>query len=81
MKFGKATNLPQDLILLAYKGILKGNKSHHIICRILDLDLLLLLLFYFYFRVYLYYLGLIVSGHHIRPDKESIRVYLSLESV
>ena len=37
--------LPLDLILLAYMGLLKGNKSDPIIFRILNLDLLLLLLF------------------------------------
>jgi hypothetical protein len=71
--------LPSDLILLAYMGLLKGNKSDPIIFRIWNSDLLLLLLFSSYFRVYLYYLGLIVSGHHISPHKRSIRVYFSLE--
>jgi len=33
------------LILLAYMGLLKGNKSDPIIFRILNSDLLLLLLF------------------------------------
>jgi hypothetical protein len=37
--------LPSDLILLAYMGLLKGNKSDPIIFRILNSDLLLLLLF------------------------------------
>ena len=37
--------LPSDLILLAYKRLLKGNKSDPIIFRILNSDLLLLLLF------------------------------------
>ena len=37
--------LPSDLILLAYMRLLKGNKSDHIIFRILNSDLLLLLLF------------------------------------
>ena len=37
--------LPSDLILLAYMGLLKGNKSYPIIFRILNSDLLLLLLF------------------------------------
>jgi hypothetical protein len=37
--------LPSDLILLAYMGLLKSNKSDPIIFRILNLDLLLLLLF------------------------------------
>jgi len=37
--------LPSDLILLAYMGILKGNKSDPIIFRVLNSDLLLLLLF------------------------------------
>jgi len=37
--------LPSDLILLAYVGLLKGNKSDPIIFRILNSDLLLLLLF------------------------------------
>jgi hypothetical protein len=32
-------------------------------------------------RAYLYYLGLIVSRHHISPHKGSIRVYFSLESL
>jgi hypothetical protein len=54
--------LPSDVILLAYVGLLKGNKSDPIIFRILNSDLLLLLLFSSYFRVYLYYLGLIVMG-------------------
>jgi len=34
--------LPSDLILLAYMGLLNGNKSNPIIFRILNLDLLLL---------------------------------------
>jgi len=37
--------LPSDLILLAYMGLLKGNKSDSIIFSILNSDLLLLLLF------------------------------------
>jgi hypothetical protein len=37
--------LPSDLILLAYMGLLKGNKSDPNIFRILNSDLLLLLLF------------------------------------
>jgi hypothetical protein len=37
--------LPSDLILLAYKRLLKGNKFDPIIFRILNSDLLLLLLF------------------------------------
>jgi len=37
--------LPSDLILLAYMGLLKGNKSDPIIITILNSDLLLLLLF------------------------------------
>jgi hypothetical protein len=37
--------LPSDLILLAYIGLLKGNKSDPIIFRVLNSDLLLLLLF------------------------------------
>jgi hypothetical protein len=37
--------LPSNLILLAYMGLLKGNKSDPIIFRILNSDLLLLLLF------------------------------------
>jgi len=37
--------LPSDLILLAYMGLLKGNKSDPIIFKILNSDLLLLLLF------------------------------------
>jgi hypothetical protein len=37
--------LPSDWILLAYMGLLKGNKSDLIIFRILNLNLLLLLLF------------------------------------
>jgi hypothetical protein len=37
--------LPSDLILLAYIGLLKGNKSDPIIFRILNLDLLFFLLF------------------------------------
>jgi len=37
--------LPSYLILLAYMGLTKGNKSNSIIFRILNLDLLLLLLF------------------------------------
>jgi hypothetical protein len=37
--------LPLDLILLAYMGLLKGNKSDPITFRILNSDLLLLLLF------------------------------------
>jgi hypothetical protein len=37
--------LPSDLILLAYMGLLKGDKSDPIIFRILKSDLLLLLLF------------------------------------
>jgi hypothetical protein len=67
--------LPSDWILLTYMVLLKGSKSDPIIFRILNLDLLLLLLFSSKFRVYLYYLGLIVSGHHISPHKGSIRVY------
>jgi len=62
-------------------GLLKGNKSDPIIFTILNLDLLFLLLFSFYFRVYLYYLGLIVKGHHISPHKGFIKVYFSLESL
>jgi len=61
--------------------LLKDNKSNPIIFRILNSDLLLLLLFSSWFRVYLYYLGLIVNGHHISPHKGSIRVYFSLESL
>ena len=68
--------LPSDLILLSYMGLLKGNKSDPIIFRILNSHLLLLLLFSSQFRVYLYYLGLIVSGHHISPHKGSIRASL-----
>jgi len=37
--------LPLDFILLAYMGLLKGNKSDPIIFRILNSDLLLFLLF------------------------------------
>ena len=39
--------LPSDLILLAYIGLLKGNKSDPIVFRILNSDLLLLLLLLF----------------------------------
>jgi len=39
--------LPSYLILLAYMGLLKGDKSDPIIFRILKSDLLLLLLFFF----------------------------------
>ena len=62
-------------------GFLKGNKSDPNIFRILNSDLLLLLLFSSWFRVYLYYLGLIVSAHHISSHKGSIMVYFSLESL
>jgi hypothetical protein len=54
---------------LDYLGLLNGDKSDFSIFRILISDLLLLLLFSSYFRVYLYYLGLIVNGHHISPHK------------
>jgi putative effector of murein hydrolase len=39
--------LPSDLILLAYIGLLKGNKFDPMIFQILNSDLLLLLLFSF----------------------------------
>jgi hypothetical protein len=56
-----------DLILLACRELLKGSKSDHIMFRILNSDLLLLLLFSSLFRVYLYYLGFIVSEPRISP--------------
>ena len=44
--------------------LLNGSKFDPIIFRILNSDLLLLLLFSTQFRVYIYFLDLIVSGHH-----------------
>jgi len=63
-------------------GLLKGNKSDHIIFRILNsFGFIIVIIIFFLVLVYLYYLGLIVSGHHISPYKGSIRVYFSLESL